>query len=104
LHPKLATKDLSATPASLMGSANSPKACEKTGKIQQKGQADCRPVLPKSSRQATFVVRLSMIGEIGLPISPTTMFKRKSRPWSGSTELDQCQAGFRASDPLFSTD
>jgi hypothetical protein len=82
-----------------MGSANFPKACEKTGKSRQKGRADCRPVLPKSPRQATFVVRQSMI-----PIFGDDHAQPKISAVIRLTKLDQGQAGFRASDPLFSTD
>jgi hypothetical protein len=51
-----------------MGRANSAKACEKTGKKRQKDRADCRSVLPKPPRQATFVIRQSMIPKWGYPI------------------------------------
>jgi hypothetical protein len=60
-----------------VGSGNLPKACEKTGKNRQKRRAACCPVLPKSPRQATFVIRQSMIPKWGTRFRTTGMLKTK---------------------------
>jgi hypothetical protein len=87
-----------------MGSGKSPKACEKTGKKRQKDRAGCRPVLPKPPRQATFIVRQSMIPKWGYPIFGGDHAQTKISALIRFTRSGSTSGRVSTSDPLFSTD